>query len=209
MKHRLFKYLLITVFVLIGVLSLSKSVSASEGYVEMRSTTNGDFRCYASSIQMMSLNYKILVTCRNLLYPSGDDIFNYTLWATPKKNGKPIKFGALGFGRAEFTSPQSFTELYVTTEKGQVKEPAGPIVMRGTVKDIAFLSEASSNTDDSNAPGTEKSPTLTEEKKTDVSPTPSVSTKDRIFAGLKRAAFVSFLALAALIGLIFVLTKSK
>lgn len=207
MKQILYKAGLFILGVLFAFVVSGKAVSASEGTVEMRSTTNSDFACYAASVQMMDLSYKVLITCRNLLYPSGDDIFNYTLWATPQNGGNPIKFGSLGFGRAEFGTKTPFSELYVTTEgDGKAKLPTGPIVMRGNVEKIGFFNETDTTSPD------EPKVTPTDDsgdENADTTPTPSITTGARIVAGLKRAAFVSFLALASLIGLIFVLTRSK
>jgi hypothetical protein len=176
-----------------------QTVNASEGTVELKSTTNSNYRCYATSIQMIDLNYNVSITCRDLLYPSGDDIFNYMLWATQVKDGKPLKLGALGLGRAAFKTIVPFSNLFVTTESNvKSKTPTGTTVMAGDVKPIAFLQETKPQPEETQTPAEEETPTPTGQ-----------STKDRLVSGLKRAALVSLFALLALVGLVFVLTRKR
>lgn len=193
------KLLLTGIILIVAVLIVPKTTYASEGTIELRSTTGESYRCYAASIQMIDLNYTIPITCRDLLYPAGEDIFTYLVWATPINGGKPIKLGALGLGRATFKTKAKFSSLFVTTEKNsKTKTPSGTIVMRGDVKKITFL-------EGSKTPGLEEESVFEKE----ATPSPTPSTRERLVAGLKRAAVVSVLALGALIGLVFVLTRKR
>ncbi|MGD8744244.1 MAG: hypothetical protein PVJ52_01450 [Candidatus Woesebacteria bacterium] len=197
MKNIVTKALFIFAFAAF-VLFFPKQAKASEGTVDLRDLTGRGYRCYAASVQMIDLSYRILITCRDLLYPAGDDIFNYILWGTSEEKGEVMKFGTLGFGRAEFKSSRAFTELYISTEKStRTKEPEGPIVMRGRVRPIEFLQ----------GPVT---PGLDEVEPIETAtPTPTPSTRERLIEGLRRAAVVSIIALVSLGALIFVLTRKR
>lgn len=202
MTIKLYHYLTISIISLAIFLAFNikiDSVRASEGTVELESATTDNYKCYASSIQMMDLTYSVLLTCRNLLYPAGEDIFNYTLWATPTDGKNPVKLGALGLGRASFKTKVSFSNLFVTIEKNSKnKTPSGTTVMKGDVEKITFLDE-------------EVKPTSPqeEEPEEEITPTPSRSARDRLVSGLKRAAIVSLIALGSLIGLVFILTRKR
>jgi hypothetical protein len=177
----------------------TNTVSASEGTVELRSTTGASYKCFIASIQMKDLNYTVLITCRDLLYPAGEDIFNYILWGNPVDGGRPFKLGALGLGRQNYKTKNSFSSLFVTTEaSNKVKSPSGTTVMRGDLKKISFLEGPLT-------PAEEEE----KEKISEETPTPTPSTRSRLVQGLKRAALVSLFALAALIGLVFVLTRKR
>lgn len=193
------KKIILGLIIVFAFVLTAKPASASEGTIELRSTTNNTFRCYAASIQMLDLNYKVLITCRDLLYPAGEDIFIYMLWANPADEGNPIKLGELGLGRAEFKIKKSFSSLFVTTEKSKkTKKPEGLTVMKGSVKKIGFL-------EGPETPGLDEKL----EPPEDATPSPAPSTKDKLITGIKRAAIVSLIALSALLALIFVLTRKR
>lgn len=198
---KLLRNILVSVIVIFALFSVVKPANASEGTVELRSTTANSYRCFVASVQMIDLKYRVLVTCRDLLYPAGDDIFTYMLWGTPVSGKSAIKFGELGLGRAEFQVKSAFSNLFVTTEKkAKTKEPAGSVIMRGNVKRIAFLDSKTTP-----SPGEEVEPP----DEVTASPSSALSTKDKLVAGLRKAGVVSLLALAAVFGLVFVLTKSR
>lgn len=177
----------------------AKTSYASEGVVELRSTTGDNYRCYTVSLQMLDLNYHLSVSCRDLLYPAGDEVFTYMVWANPSGEGKPIKLGELGFGRAQYKTKEPFSSLFVTTERDKrTKTPTGPVVMRGSANRIAFLEGP-------------QTPILEEaaEAPSTATPSPSPSARERLLTGLRRAGMVALFALAAVIGLVFVLTRPK
>lgn len=121
------------------------------------------------------------------------------MWATPVKEGKAIKLGELNRGRANFTTNSAFSSLFVTTEPNiKTKEPTGPVVMRGNVEKITFLEREPQIT-----PGEEV------EQLDEMEATPSSSTRDRLVTGLKRAGLVSLLAILAVFGLVFILTRPR
>ena len=199
------KILLFSITVLLagGLFLLSGNKAyASEGTFELRSTNSNTYRCFAASIQMQNLVYTVTVSCRDLLYPAENTIFSYIMWANPNDGSKPVKLGALGFGRAQVSVKQEYSSLFVTTEANpNTKDPAGTVVMKGSIRPLTFLEKPTSPTPTSIAAGgvQEGQPT----------PTSKPSLRDRLVLGLKRAGLASGLALVAIIGLVFVLTRPK
>ncbi|HLE49352.1 MAG TPA: hypothetical protein VI819_04975 [Patescibacteria group bacterium] len=179
-------------------------VHASDGTFELRSTTELDYKCFAASLQMQTGSYRVIVSCRNILYPVDGSIYTYILWANPVAGGDPFALGQIGLGKGEYVSKVPFASLFITTEKNaKTKLPAGEVVMRGSVKPITFLEKPTENLPENpEATGEEsqESPTPTPEKS---------SVRDKVILGLKRAGLASGLALVAIIGLVFVLTRPK
>lgn len=186
-------------------------VKASEGTVELESITAEDYRCYAASIQQMNWSYQILVTCRNLIYPAGDNIFQYIMWADPIAEGKPIKLGSLGLGRAKFGTKTPFSSLFVTTEvNNKAKEPQGPTVMIGNVDRITFLDEPEpAQVIDVGDDEPEVTPTTTQQEPTPVIQDTPDTDNNRLVRGLRRAGIVIGIALVTIVGIVFVLTRMR
>jgi hypothetical protein len=177
-------------------------IKASEGYIEMGSTINEPTRCWAASVLMQDEYYNIIVDCRDLIYPVDTGVYVYAVWANPVGvANSPFKLGELGMGRAFFKTKTPFSSIYVTTENPGYRNPSNRVVMRGNVQNIDYLN--SSNT------------TITQSPTTNVNQTPTptiaatISAKDRILLGLRRAGIVALVALIAIIGLVFVITRSK
>jgi hypothetical protein len=179
-----------------------------------------DYRCFVVSLGMQNLEYRIPFACRDLLYPAGENIFTYIMWATPLEGDNPIKLGSLGLGKGEFKTKTPFSSLFVTTEKNsKTKIPTGVVVMRGIVEPIAFLEKPPAPTltesprqesddsadkvpDDKEAEGSEDVDETTTEFK-------SLSTKEKLLSALKRAGTAALIALAAVVGVIFVISKTR
>ena len=143
MKH----ILAIFIVLLAALLFSTKSVSGSEGTVELRSTGAPDYRCFVASLKMQDQNYRVLVSCRDLIYPGGETVFTYVVWANPIGGGSPFKLGELGFGKVDFRTKEAFAGLFVTTEvNSRIRSPEGPVVMRGAVETINFLERPQSPT---------------------------------------------------------------
>lgn len=183
------------------------SVSASEGTLELNSTGNEPYRCWASSVRMLEPEYRILFTCKFILYPAEENVFNYVVWSTPLDGKKAVKLGLIGQGRGEFKTKIAFSDLFVTTEISKdVRTPEGRVVMRGNVSPIQFLEEAKEY---------EPTPT-TSQVIIDKKVTPGVTqdattqtTKEKLFTAFKRAGVAALVAIVALVGLIFVITRSR
>jgi hypothetical protein len=180
-------------------------VAASEGTAELRSTTQDNYRCYVASLQMQDYKYRVLVGCRNLIYPADENIFNYVFWGVDNENGEQFKFGTLGLGKASFNVSRNFTTLFVTTERNsKTKTPTGAVVMQGRMEPITFLQISTTPT-----PTIEgEEPTLIEEE-VETATGEQTTTRERLLLGLRRAGIVSLLALVAIIGLVFVITRSR
>ncbi|KKQ37122.1 MAG: hypothetical protein US53_C0027G0002 [Candidatus Woesebacteria bacterium GW2011_GWA1_37_7] len=183
------------------VLKNPTTIHASEGTFDIVSTTPESYRCFATSLLRDNNKFKLIFSCRDLLYPPDEDLFEYIMWANLVSETKPQKLGTLGRGRGEFEVGKPFSELYVTIEKnGGVNQPQGPIVMSGVVKSIDLLDPRFSPSPTS----VEGEPEISEAPKAQ-----QLSTRDKLIIGLRRAGLVALFALIALIGLIFVLTRSR
>jgi hypothetical protein len=181
-------------------------VFASEGTFELKSTGNEPYRCYAVSIRMLEPEYRILFTCKFILYPAEENVFNYVVWATPTDGKKAIKLGTIGQGRGELKTKTPFSNLFVTTEISKdVKTPTGRVVMKGNVNPIQFLEEAKQY---------EPTPTIAQittnkNISPSVSPATSQTTREKFLTAFKRAGVAALVAIVALVGLIFVITRSR
>jgi len=190
------------IFALLLFLFQPQKTFASEGIIELKSTTQEKYRCFVFSVLMPDANHTLLYSCRDLVYPIGAESFAYVLWAQPIE-GKPTKLGSLGVGKGEFKTKTPFTQLFVTTEtNAEVREPRGQTVMRGEVLVNQFLERLT------------PTPTLQAETLQTVTPTPRpttapLSTREKFTQAFKRAGLAAFLALISLIGLIFVITRAK
>lgn len=199
MKFRLF---VLISLVLGGMLLFAKKSTASEGTVELVSTTDVDYRCFVASIRMQGGQFRMPFSCRNIEYPVDDNVFYYIMWANPVNGGDPVKLGELNRGKGEFRKNTVFSSLFVTTEnKRDVRQPQGEVVMRGDIQPINFLIEAPEPT-----PTPEETPP--EEQPEEEQPQ-EMSTRDKLFLALRRAGIAALLALVTLVGLVFVITRSR
>jgi len=196
---KIVKYSFVIISFIVGLFLLAKTSYASEGLVEIRSETDKDYRCFAASLLQANASYRVIISCRDLIYPPQPDLFTYIIWATPLDGGNPVKFGELGIGKASFETKVAFSNLFVTTERNRgVKRPEGQVVMRGSVESISFLDNPTTPTPTLSVPEGEKEPT--QEK---------LTTGQKLSLALRRAGLVIFLALAATVGLVFILTRPK
>lgn len=197
---------LIASFILAGVVGLFSTnyAKASEGIFELYSLTDRDYRCFVASIQRQNFSYNIAVTCRNLIYPADDDnIFGYIMWAQPINGQNPIKLGALGLGRAVFSTKTPFDYLFVTLERdNRARNPSNEIVMEGYLSRIEFLDEIQETIqpdeifiDDFDDEPVEEVQELT--------------SRQRLVTGLRRAAVIIFVLLVVTVATIFILTRKK
>lgn len=145
-----FAPLALVAFVAGLMLATPKVASANEGIIELYPVTGSTPRCWASSVLNANYQYNVSVSCRGLVYPNPGNPgqWIYTLWIyvpNPQGGGllnKPSNYqrlGDLGIGRLVVNTAQQFNELIVTKENPGAKSPSKDVVMRGTVKQIAFL----------------------------------------------------------------------
>jgi len=136
------KFLATLFFLTLVALLSARPLRASEGTAELTSTKGEPMRCHATSVLMKDFNYKIVVSCRDLIYPPKPDIFNYMLWVQPEEGNKPERLGELGVGKAEFKTETKFSALFVTLEKSdRPRTPEGERVLEGSIQTINFLDE--------------------------------------------------------------------
>ena len=209
MNKSILKYIfLVTGLLITFALFKPQSASANVGIIELRPTNNEDYRCYAHSLLTGNNKYDIAVNCVNLVFPiDPPQISTYVVWATPtagRNKNQPIRLGDLGKGIARYEIVDSFTELYVTVENnGGVRNPSSNVVMRGSVEPITFLERPTSPTPTPEVKETDKNGTA---KKTDTS---TLTTRQKLLLALKRAGIAAVIALVAIVGLIFVVTRSR
>lgn len=130
------------IFLTLGLVCVGV-VRANEGTVDVFNVVGEPGRCWVASVLQKNYNYKLLVSCRDLLYPAIDaEVFDYAMWVVPTTGkGDPQKLGVLGVGKAEFETGSDFSQVLVTKEgrkKGLVQK-MGPVVMRGFLQPIKFL----------------------------------------------------------------------
>lgn len=176
-------------------------IEASEGTVELKNTNGESARCFASSILMEDLEYKILISCRDIIYPGGTDVFYYVLWSNPVDSNTPERLGELGRGKGEYKTDNAFTSLYVSKERDdRAKRPSGEIVMVGNVEAIELLTTTDKETTQITQ---EQAQEATASEQTKLNPKTSVSNL------LKAGGIVGFIALIGAIIVVFLLTRQR
>jgi len=170
-------------------------VDASEGQFILRNRVGEAARCEGGSILMQDRNYNIYITCREISYPGGTEVFDYVVWGVPSGGGNHFRLGTLGLGKVAFKTKTPFSSLYVTKEEtNNPRTPSGTIIMQGNVTAFETL--------DSPAP----TPGLEEFESPTPSPvaTPGPRNLGRIFAA---GGILAFIAIFGVILVIFVVTR--
>ncbi len=195
-------------FLLLILVSIAnpQKTYANVGQANIRSTTSEDYRCWAASGIMPDKSYEVIVNCANLIYPPlPPEVSSYVLWGTPTTGKGVIKLGDLAKGEARFQVKQAFTSLFVTIEpNANVKTPGSNLIMKGAVEPISFLQRPTTPT-----PTLEPAKTGTTDTAKKASDTGNLSTKDKLLLALRRAGIAAIIALVAIVGLIFVVTRSR
>jgi len=182
---------------------------ASEGTIEMRSTTTQDNRCFGFSAMLEDNQFHILLTCRNLIYPSTAYNLHYLLWANPKQGDKVIKLGSLGFGKIQAKTRTEFASLFVTNETDKnTRKPTGEVVMKGVVEPVELFTNLVNVSDCEVCRETEEAATQSTDIQ-EIKPTPETEkvseAKDLLSRG--GSLFVIAGGIIALLFLIYVITK--
>ena len=188
----------------------TKRASASKGEFELVNTVGGEARCYALSTLLSTAQYHVLVTCRNLIYPADENNSQYILWS--RNAGDVVKLGSLAQGEVFFNTKTPFSQLFVTLEPNdKIKEPGNRTVMFGTVKDVPFLQGLSTPfpTQVVTSGETGKNTQVQNPSGTPEKTVPALTTREKLLIGLKRSSVIAGVALLGLIGLIFVITRSR
>lgn len=169
---------------------------ASEGYFELRNRVNENARCWAASVLMQDLKYQILVSCRDIIYPGGTEVFSYVAWANPIDGDNPIKLGTIGLGKVQFNTNKAFSSLFVTKEiNPKERSPQGTVVMQGGLQRITLLDNPNLQPD-----------TESELGEPEVSPTPTPK-KSSVLNVFRIGGLIAFILLILIIGLVLVITR--
>lgn len=157
---------ILAIFV-IGLGVGASKIRASEGEFELKNQVGEDARCWAASVLMQDLKYQVLVSCRDILYPGGIEVFSYVMWAS-QPDGGVTKLGTLDLGKVQFNTKTPFVNLYVTKEvDSKTRSPQGAIVMSGGLQRIPLLDNPNLAVDETNELGApEVSPTPSPRPKT-------------------------------------------
>lgn len=197
-------------FVALSLMMLTaKPARASEGTAQLTSASGQNSRCFVSSVLMQNRSYKVVVSCRDLIYPPSKDLFSYMLWASPAEGGNPIKLGELGIGKAEFNTNKAFTDLSVTSEAdNRARSPSERVIMNGTIQPFTIEGEvqpAQTKPEEKQEPAEDFGEIIEEPTPT---PTPTLQ-RSSIFGGIKRAGIIAIVLIFVIIIIIAAITRSR
>lgn len=202
------KKILITLVFALGLLAGSaRGAFASEGLFEMRNRIGTDARCFAASVLMQDQQYRVVISCRDILYPGGTEVFSYVVWATPTDGKNAFRLGTLGLGKVEFKTKTAFTNLFVTKEPDdRPKSPTGQLIMDGSRQIISMLDGAGAT---NSGTGTSNKPN---ELMSEPTPTPTASPAaqaggSNVFRIIAAGGIIAFLALFGIVLVVFVITR--
>lgn len=201
------KLLAIAFFVAAALLLSLKPAHASEGTAELSSPTQ-KARCFVSSVLLKDFNHKLVVSCRDLVYPPAQNLFSYILWINPQGGGNPQKLGELGVGKADFGTNTTFTELFVTSETNdRVRSPSNRVIMRGSLQPITHLEgevEAAVAPPEREEPAEEFGEIIAEP-----TPTPTIAPQPGVLGGIRRVGLIAIIALFIIVLIIAAITRSR
>lgn len=175
---------------------LSSDSFASEGEIHLSNQDGSTAECKALSVLMPSLNFKILMTCRNLTYPGDVNQFNYVAWTEPSEGGNSRRLGPLGVGKVEFDSDRPFNRIFVTKEgNSSPRTPSSNVVMSGNVQPIDIFTDS------------QPQPTQTSSSETPT-PTPATTQSTNFISRLfQPGRIIIFVGVILLLILVFILTR--
>jgi hypothetical protein len=192
-----------------AVLVASKPAQASEGTANLTSPTAENASCFISSVLLENRNYKLIVSCRDLIYPPSQDLFSYILWTTPAEGGNAIKLGELGVGKAEFNTNRAFSELFVTSEPdNRVRSPSDRVIMRGSIEPLNFEGKVEA----AQAPPEEKEEPAESFGEIIEEPTPTptpIPQQPGVLGGIRRAGIIALAIFFVIILAIAAITRSR
>lgn len=124
------------------ILFFSFPAFASEGTAFLTgSPTSAE--CFAVSVLTAPAEYRILITCRNLITPPQAETLFYLVWGkkiTPGRGSDYILLGNISSGKLAARARDSFNEIIVTAQKES--SPSVPdlnsVVISGAIQPIEF-----------------------------------------------------------------------
>lgn len=173
----------------------AKTASASEGEFVLRNRVGESARCEGGSVLMQDRNYNIYISCREISYPGGTEVFDYVVWGVPTAGGNHFRLGTLGLGKVAFKTRTSFSSLYVTKEEtNNPRTPSGTLIMQGNVTPFETLDGPA--------------PTPSGDELGTPTPAPAVTAAPRNLGRIFAAGGVlAFIAIFGVILVIFVITR--
>jgi len=195
-------------FIALFLTVLAKPAQASEGTAQLTSTTGNPARCFVSSVLLKDLNFRVLVTCRDLVVPPAADAFVYSVWSTSAENGRPAKLGDLDVGKGEFKTKTAFTDVYITQEQSSRSRTPSEAILRGTMQPISFLegpAPTPTPTPQSGQPA-ENFGEIIEQQPT---PTPTPAESKGFLGGIQRVGLIAVIVVFVLILVIAAITRAR
>lgn len=201
------KKIIFSLILFSGLMSFSaQKAQASEGLFELRNKIGTDARCFAASVLMQDQQYKIVVSCRDILYPGGTEVFAYVVWATPTDGKNAFRLGTLGLGKVEFKTKTAFSNLFVTKEPDdRPKSPTGQLIMEGSRQIISLL-DGSGATNSSNT-NNKPNELMTEPTATPTASPEAAQSGTNVFRIIAAGGIIAFLALFGIVLVVFVITR--
>lgn len=197
----------IVIALLLGIISVFAFVNttrAFDGQINMTNRTGADGRCWASAVLMQTQSYKVLLSCRDITYPGGNEVFYYVVWANQASGAKAEKLGSLGLGKAEFETRNEFTSLFVTKEKStNVNTPSGEVIMQGTLLPIEILQDKGKQTSTT----ANQTPNPVSGDNQVITATPISTPQPRGIAKFLTSGILAILGIGGLIFVVFLVTK--
>ncbi|HJZ06277.1 hypothetical protein A2634_02395 [Candidatus Amesbacteria bacterium RIFCSPHIGHO2_01_FULL_48_32] len=127
------------VFLAAGLV-MATGVGASEGTADIFSLRGRRERCFLASVLMPSGNYKVIMSCRDMIFPPEQFVYGYAVWINPVEGGDPIKLGSLGVGKGEYGTKKAFSSVYISEDRPIVREGTRkifpPALMQGEMKPL-------------------------------------------------------------------------
>lgn len=175
----------------------AESVDASEGKFVLRNRVGQTARCEGGSVFGEDRNFHIFMSCRDITYPGGTEVFDYVIWGVPQDGGNHFRLGTLGLGKIiNLRTRTPFSSIYVTKEgDANVRSPQGEIIMQGNVTPFETL--------EGPAPTPDPESELGEPTPSPIA-TPAPRNLARIFAA---GGVLAFIAIFGVILVIFVITR--
>lgn len=191
------KYLATIVLGLTILIFSGTKVQASEGLFQLDNQVGESARCFAASVLMPDQEYNILLSCRDILYPGGTQVFSYVVW-TSDANGNVDKLGTVDSGKKSFDTDDAFFTIFVTKEEtSDVRSPQGEIIMQGPVQQIDFL----------NDPNYKGSTTINELGEPELTPEPIMKTKKSPLNLFRIGGAIAAAVLAGMMLLVIFITR--
>ncbi len=200
-------FISIAILIIVSFFTITH-VEATEGLAELKNVNGSDAKCFAmSTLINRATSYRILLQCRNLLYPIEKDGEFYILWAfTEGENPSPKRMGDIGLGKVTFTTRNAFSRLFITKEQTQSpRQPSENTVMEGVINPISFLRIEPTPKTTVKTPAKKPTPNLTQ--KPSATPTPAQQSLAGTIFSVIRTIFTVIIVIVIFAIVIFIVYR--